>query len=355
MKALMKTGCWQDDGNVNLCEVERPVPGADEVLIRVKAAGICGTDIKIWHGSAWSNPPVILGHEYAGVIEEVGQDVKNLRPGDRVVSETAQKVCGICEYCKTGRELMCDSRLSIGYGVDGAMAEYIKVRQGIIHRIPDVLSFEKAALCEPFAVALHALMDHVSLAATDKVLIMGPGAIGQLAAQAAKSVGALTVLAGLPKDQPRLSAAKKAGVDVTLTDLSEKAVEEITGKKGFDVVLDCSGAQPAIRQAMKCVKKTGIFIQVGLTKPELTIDYSLLTGKEISIVGTFGHRWHNWEMAIELMSAGKVKVEHLITGKYGLDDWEKGFADMQEGRGIKILIVPDNKQGGEQIESDCKL
>lgn len=343
MKALMKMGSWQDDGNVRLCEAERPIPGADEVLIRVKAAGICGTDIKIWHGAAWSNPPVILGHEYSGVIEETGQNVKELLPGDRVVSETAQSVCGVCEYCKTGRELMCDERLSIGYGVDGAMAEYIKVRRGIVHKIPDTLSFDKAALCEPFAVALHALFDHTDLTAADKVLIMGPGAIGQLAAQAAKSVGAMTVLAGIPRDRERLEAAKKAGVDITLTDLSEEAVEKITGKKGFDVVLDCSGAGPAIRQAMKSVKKTGTFIQVGLTKPELTIDYSLLTGREIRIIGTFGHRWHNWETAIELMSAGKVNVEHLITGKYGLKDWEKGFTDMQEGRGIKILICPEEK------------
>ena len=355
VRALRKINRWQDSGNIQLCSVERPTPGADEVLIRVEAAGICGTDIKIWHGSTWSNPPVILGHEYSGVIVETGRDVKNLKPGERVVSETGQVVCGVCEYCKTGRELMCDKRLSIGYGVDGAMAEYIKVRQGIVHKIPDTLSFDRAALCEPFAVALHALMDHTRLTATDKVLIMGPGAIGQLAAQAAKSVGALAVLAGLPKDQERLDAARSAGVDVTLTDLSEEAVKEIAGEKGCDVVLDCSGAERAIRQAMRSVKKTGTFIQVGLTKPELTIDYSLLTGKEIQIIGTFGHRWHNWETAIELMSTGKVRVDHLITGRYGLEDWEQGFTDMQEGRGIKILIYPNKREEAAKIEGDSKL
>ena len=341
MKALMKMGRWQDKGNVRLRETERPVPGADEVLIRVKAAGICGTDMKIWQGMTWSNPPVILGHEYSGVIEEVGSEVKCLMPGDRVVSETAQSVCGVCEYCRTGKELMCDNRLSIGYGVNGARAEYIKVRQGIVHRIPDTLSFEKAALCEPLAVALHALFDHTSLTASDKVLITGPGAIGQLVAQAAKSAGAAAYLAGLAKDQARLDAAKKAGVDMTLTDLSGEAVKEITGGKGFDVVLDCSGAEQAIRQGMRSVKKTGTFIQVGLTKPELTIDYSLLTEKEIRIVGTFGHRWHNWEMAIDLMESKKVNTDHLITGTYPLGKWEQGFTDMQEGRGIKILLCPE--------------
>lgn len=344
MKALMKVKQWQEKGNVKLCETDRPIPGADEVLIKVKAVGICGTDIKIWHGAAWSNPPVILGHEYSGVIEEVGKNVKNLQPGDRVVSETGQVTCGVCEYCKTGRELMCSKRLSIGYGVDGAMAEYIKVRQAIVHKIPDRLSFDKAALCEPFAVALHALMDHTNLTATDKVLIMGPGAIGQLAAQAAKSAGATVALAGLPQDQERLDAAEKAGVDITITDLSEEKVKKLVGEKGFDVVLECSGAEAAIRQAMKAVKKTGSFIQVGLTKPEMTIDYSLLTEKEIQIIGTFGHRWHNWEMAIELMSTEKVNVEHLITARYGLDDWQMGFAQMRDGKGIKTLIYPEGRE-----------
>lgn len=339
MKALMKLAAGE--GNVELREVPRPEPGPGEVLIRVEAAGICGTDIKIWHGTTWSNPPVILGHEYAGVIEAVGDDVADLKPGMRVVSETAQVVCGHCQYCKSGRELMCSKRLSIGYGVNGAMAEYIVVRQAIVHRIPDALSFDKAALCEPFAVALHALLDHAVVHATDRVLVMGPGAIGQLVSQAALAAGADVTLVGLPQDQERLDAAHAAGVGTVLTALDERTVEELTQGKGFDLAVDCTGAQPAIRQAMQAVKKTGQLVQVGLTKPELTIDYSLLTGREISIVGTFGHQWHNWEMAIRLMSSGKVQVDHLITGRYPLEDWQKGFTAMQNGEGIKILLYPN--------------
>ena len=345
MKALMK---WESGaGHVALRETERPVPGPDKVLIRVAAAGICGTDIKIWHGTTWSNPPVILGHEYSGVVVELGRNVTGLQPGDRVVSETAQVVCGKCAYCRSGRELMCDRRLSIGYGVNGAMAEYIAVRQAIVHKIPDSLDFDKAALCEPFAVALHGLLDHTALTAADRVLVMGPGAIGQLVAQAARSCGAKTVLVGLPQDQERLDAARRAGIDVTLTRLTDEAVQELTGGRGFDVAVDCTGAEPAIRQAMKAVKKTGTFIQIGLTKPELTIDYSLLTAKELQIVGTFGHQYHNWEMAIDLMASGKVQVDHLITSRYDLEDWQRGFEEMQDSKGIKILLYPNGKQGVE--------
>ena len=341
MKALMKMA--EGPGNVVFRETDRPVPKADEVLIRVAAAGICGTDIKIWHGTTWSNPPVILGHEFSGEIVELGANVSGFAVGDRVVSETAQVVCGKCVYCRSGRELMCDHRLSIGYGTNGAMAEYIAVRQAIVHKIPDSLSFDKAALCEPFAVALHGLFDHTHLTSDSRVLIMGPGGIGQLVAQAAKSVGATTVLVGLPQDQERLDAAKAAGIDVTLTKLTDEVVEEITGGIGFDAAIDCTGAEPAIRQAMGYVMKTGTFVQIGLTKPSLTIDYSLLTAKEIQIAGTFGHQPHNWDTAIRLMSSGKVNVDHIITGRYDLEDWEKGFEDMQNSKGIKILLYPNKE------------
>ncbi|WP_107631252.1 zinc-dependent alcohol dehydrogenase [Agathobaculum massiliense] len=221
------------------------------------------------------------------------------------------------------------------------------MRQGIVHKIPDSLDFDKAALCEPFAVALHGLLDHTALTAADRVLVMGPGAIGQLVAQAARSCGAKTVLVGLPQDQERLDAARRAGIDVTLTRLTDEAMQELTGGRGFDVAVDCTGAEPAIRQAMKAVKKAGTFIQLGLTKPELTIDYSLLTAKELQIVGTFGHQYHNWEMAIELMASGKVQVDHLITSRYDLEDWQRGFEEMQGSKGIKILLYPNGEQGVE--------
>ena len=134
---------------------------------------------------------------------------------------------------------------------------------------------------------------------------------------------------------------------MTLTRLTDEAMQELTGGRGFDVAVDCTGAEPAIRQAMKAVKKAGTFIQLGLTKPELTIDYSLLTAKELQIVGTFGHQYHNWEMAIELMASGKVQVDHLITSRYDLEDWQRGFEEMQGSKGIKILLYPNGEQGVE--------
>jgi L-iditol 2-dehydrogenase len=328
-------------GNVELMEVPKPVPKAGEVVIKVMAAGVCGTDIKILHGDAWSNPPVILGHEFSGIIDSLGPDVKGIAPGDRVVAETAQVICGTCEYCKSGRYLMCDQRLSIGYGVDGAFAEYIAVRQEIVHKIPNKLSFDAAAVCEPFAVALHGVWDTGEILPGDTVVVMGPGAIGQLAAQAAKVKGATVVLIGTESDRQRLAIAGELGVDYPYCEFDRDAIMNLTEGRGADLAVDCTGAQIAIRNALGILKKTGRMIQIGLTKPTLELEYSLLTAREIAIIGSFGHRWANWEQAIKLMATGKVQVEKIVTGHFTLGQWQEAFAAMESQKGIKILIHPN--------------
>lgn len=340
MRAVVKRK--EGAGNVELIERDRPVLKSGEVMIKVMAAGVCGTDIKIFHGDAWSNPPVILGHEYSGMVESVGEGVSGISVGDRVVSETAQVVCGACEYCKTGHPLMCEKRLSIGYGVDGAFAEYIAVRSGIIHKIPDSLSYDEAALCEPFSVALHGVWDHAEILPTDTVLVMGPGAVGQLAAQAAKAKGARVILIGTPKDEMRLEIARDdMGIHDSFDSFDETAMRELTGGRGVDVAIDCTGALPAIRNAMRALKKTGRLVQIGLTKATLEVEYSLLTGRELSIAGSFGHQWKNWEEAIRLMASGKVNVKGLITGRYPIEQWRDAFNAMERQEGIKILIHPN--------------
>lgn len=345
MKAIVKTKIGI--GNIEILEMQPREPKSNEVRIKVVSAGVCGTDIKILHNDTWSNPPVILGHEFSGIIDKVGNEVTEYKPGDRVVSETAQVVCGKCEYCHTGRFLMCPERLSIGYGVDGAFAEFCTVRADILHKIPDNVSLDEAALCEPFAVALHAAFDKIVILPTDTVVVMGPGAIGQLLAQAIKSRGANVIITGTNVDTERLKAAKELGIDsvynIQEIDL-ETIIKEKTEGKGVDAVFECSGSALAIKSAMKILKKTGSMVQVGLTKNTLEIDYGLLTAKEISIIGTFGHRWLNWEEAIALISSGKINVVKLITHHYSIEEWEKAFEAMEKQEGIKILIHPTNQE-----------
>jgi L-iditol 2-dehydrogenase len=338
MKAVVKTS--EGRGNVTWIDVPLPEPKEGEVRVRVEAAGICGTDCKIYSGDAWSNPPVVLGHEYSGVIDALGSGVDGVRVGERVVSETAQVVCGDCEYCRTGRSLMCKDRLSIGYGVDGAFARYITVRKALIHKIPDHVSFEIAALCEPFAVALHGVWDNAEILPTHTVLVSGPGAIGMLAAIAAKSKGATVILAGVESDAERLEIAKEIGIDHVTDRLDADMLRTLTGKPAVDAAIDCTGAAPAIDQALHLLKANGRLVQIGLTKSRIEIEYSLLTAKEIQICGVFGHRWHNWEQALCLLGSGKFDFSKIITNKHSLENWQDGFDEMIARKGLKVLLIP---------------
>ena len=341
MKALVKTS--EGPGNVRLMDVPEPAVKPGEVKIRVAAVGICGTDIKIYHGDTWSNPPVVLGHEFSGIVEEVGAGVTKVKAGDRVISETAQKICGNCYYCNTSNQLMCPERLSIGYGTDGAMADFCVVREGIIHKLPDSVGLDDAAVCEPAAVAVHAVYDTVKLYPTYVAVVMGPGPIGLLVAQAVKGFGCTTVLVGTDQDHERLEVGKKLGMDYAFNameiDLAGE-INKLTNGMGADVVYDCTGALPAIRNGMSALKKMGEFVQVGLTRQNMEIEYSLLTQKEISIIGTFGHNWKSWETVLQLIQSRKLNVSDLITHHFKLDEWEKAFKAAEKQEGIKLLLHP---------------
>lgn len=342
MKAIVKL--QPGNGFVELIEKEEPTPGPGEVKIKVEAAGICGTDIKIRAGHAWSNPPVVLCHEFSGTIVAVGDDVSNAAVGDRVVSETAQVICGYCQYCKTNNYLMCRSRLSIGYGVDGAFANLIVVREGILHKIPESVSFDEAALCEPLAVAVHAVYDSVTLRPTDRVLLFGPGAIGLLVGQVARSFGCEIICIGTNADFKRLELAKQLGFEHVVnaeTDDVTATVGQITGGQGVDYIFECSGAKAAILSGLELLKPKGTLVQVGLTQPTLEIPYALLPQREIAIHGTFGHNWLSWEIALQLIRAGKVQVKPLISRVFPMSDWEKAFEMAEKQQGVKILIHPN--------------
>lgn len=344
MKAIVKTK--EGPGNVELMEMPVPEVKENEVKIKVDCAGICGTDVKIKHGDTWSNPPVILGHEFSGVVEEVGRLVTSVKPGDRVVSETAQIICGHCEYCNTANQLMCPERLSIGYGTHGAFANYCVVREAIVHKIPEGVSMEEAALAEPSAVAAHAVMDSVHLEPTDLVIVMGPGTIGLLVSQIVKSYGCEVVITGTDVDEARLEVAKELGMDHIVNVQKQDLVEfmdALTAGRGADVVFDCTGVLPAIRSGMSALKKKGKFVQIGLTKQNLEIEYGLLPQREISLIGTFGHNWKAWENILKMISQGKLKTKPLITHTFGIDDWEKAFEIAEKCQGIKILIKPNEK------------
>ena len=250
MKAVMKVDTGV--GHVELRDIPAPEPGPGQVLIRVKAAGICGTDLHIYHDEFKTVPPVVLGHEVAGEIAALGPGVSGLAEGMRVTTETYFSTCGSCRYCRDGRTNLCLARKSIGSAVNGGFTQYVVVPAANIHALPETVDFEAGALTEPLACVVHGVLNMRTVAAGDLAVIAGPGAIGLLTLQVVKASGATVVMLGTDADSHRLALASELGADYTLnvqqedpTDLIAEISEE---GLGADVVYECSGAGPAAQQ-----------------------------------------------------------------------------------------------------------
>ena len=341
MKAVVKFE--KGIGNVEVREVPEPQVGKDEVKIEVKAAGICGTDIHIYYDEFQSNPPVVMGHEFCGVIREVGENVTEFKVGDRVTSETAAKVCGKCIYCRTGNYNLCPERKGLGYGVDGAFTRFCVVRKDIVHRLPDNVDFISGALCEPLSCAVHGVIEETGIRAGDVVVVIGPGPLGLLASQVAKVEGGYVVVLGLSMDEKRLYLAKELGAELVVNvekENPEKTIKDITGGYGADVVLECSGSASGANLGLKLARKKGKFTQMGLFGKQIEIDFEQIAYKELKVTGFFTQKWTAWERALKLLSEGKVKTAPLVTEKLPLTEWKKGFESKEKGEGIKTILYP---------------
>lgn len=341
MKAVVKSK--KGVGFVELLDVPKPQPGPNEVLVEVRAAGICGTDIHIYHDEFTYSPPVVLGHEFCGIVADVGKDVEAWKPGDRVTSETAGYVCGRCRYCRTGRYNLCPKRLGLGYHLNGAFARYIVVpRPEILHRLPDNVDFISGALCEPSAVATHGVIELTDISGGDFVAVLGEGPLGLLALQVAKSAGAETVaVTGII--EARLEMARNLGADFTINAKQEdpvKAVMDLTEGYGADVVLECSGSPIAARQGLQMVRKAGSYTQLGLFGKPIEIDLDQIAYKELRATGVFSQRWSAWETALKLIASGKLLTKPLVTHIFPITEWKKGFDVMENKAGIKVVLTP---------------
>lgn len=342
MKAVVKT--QKEKHHVSLEEVKVPHLDEGEVLIKVEAAGICGTDIHIYEdGSYPVYPPVTLGHEVSGKVHDMASDVKDIRIGDRVVSETYYSTCKKCEYCISGRKNLCKHRLSIGSGKNGAMAEYIAVPAENLHKIPDTVSFEEAAMTEPLACCVQAVFEHADLKPEDSVIVSGPGIIGLLCVQLIRLFGCNVLVLGTKEDEERLELAKDFGAQMVVYSEDKHAMEKIrefSGKEGMDMAFECSGAGAAVKFCIQSLKKGGRHIQVGLTSKPVEIDMNDLALREISIEGTFAQKPVWWHRSLRLIENKKIRLSPLISKVHKLEDWKEGFQDVIDKRGLKHILVP---------------
>ena len=344
MKAVVKTK--RGSGNVELKDVDVPKVAPEEVLIEVKSSGICGTDVHIYHDSAFYTPPVILGHEYAGVITQVGSKVSNFNEGDGVTSP-ATIPCGTCFMCRINRPNRCigeQKRVLGAHKADGTFTKYVAVPSAILHKIPDNVSFDEAAVAEPAACAIHNICELVGVNPGDVVVVLGPGPMGLLSLQIAKISGAKQVIVtGVSADKDRLKLAEKLGADVVVNVEKEdpvEAIKSITDGLGADVVLEASGAPAARKQAFSLVRRCGKIGLIGLTSKLTEIDLDKVVEGELEVKGSWGTVWTSWRKALSLISSGKIQVAPLITTKLPLERWHEGFRMMEEKKALKVLLTP---------------
>lgn len=340
MKALVKVGRGEND--IELREVPEPVCGPGQVKIRIRAVGICGTDI---HGHPSLKPPVILGHELAGDIVEVGAGVKTRKVGERVTSETTASICGKCKFCATEDYSLCIERKGIATKAEGAFTDYLVIREPSVHPLPDHVSYEAGAICELLACATHAVMEQGMVAPDEVVLVMGPGPLGLLCTQVVKACGARAIVAGVGKDKFRLELAAQLGAERTVNVEAEDLKEvgrSMTGGYGFDVAIECAGVPPAVTAALATVRTRGRFIQAGILHKDVTLNFEdVFFVREISMIGSHTQKPSSWRKALALLAERKVNLEALVSKELPLSQWREGFDMARRGDAIKVVLKPD--------------
>jgi len=344
MKALVKYAPGK--GNVGIREMPVRQPDADELLIAIKYCGICGTDLHIYADEFPNTPPVIIGHEYAGTVAQVGEDLRDTwSVGDRVVGELHTGACGRCPLCLDGKPHICDHKLALGSKYNGAFAEYLTLPAWLAHKVPEGVPWEVAGVTEPFAISAHCLVERGNLASgVGSVLISGAATMGLMATIWASRLGVKEIIvSGTHLDQEqRFPLARELGatqvVNVQRESLQD-VVMGLTAGRGVDAWVECSGSVAAITSGFDLVKKTGKVVLIGLIGPEtLPLAWNKLLYKELDIAACFSSPPSSWQKALAAEAEEAGKLRKLVSKIIPLESWESGFEMMRKGEGVKILV-----------------
>lgn len=344
MKALLLS----EYRHLEIADLPSPTPGPDEVLIRVSACGICGSDVHGYDGSSGRRiPPIVMGHEAAGIVAAVGRDVHKVTEGERVTFDSTV-FCGVCPFCRRGEINLCDNRNVLGvscgdYRRAGAFAEFVTVPERIVHRLPESLSYPHAAMLEAVSVALHA----VSLSEVkngQRALVLGAGMIGLLTMQALRVAGCSSVYVA-DVDATRLKLAERLGATETLLatgpDLASK-ISGLTKGQGVDLAAEAVGINDTVNAAVNCVRKSGTVTLIGNIAPEVTFPLQKVVTRQICLQGSCASAGE-YPQAIELVSTGKIQVEPLITAVAPLEDGPRWFERLysREPNLMKVVLTPN--------------
>lgn len=343
----MKCLSLETYGRFELVEKPRPAPGPEEVVLQVEACGICGSDIHGMDGSTGRRiPPIVMGHEAAGTLVELGSAVSGWAVGDRVTFDSTV-YCGTCSYCRAGRINLCDHRQVLGvscgeYRRDGAFAEYVAVPWHILYRLPENVTFVQAAMVEPVSVAVHAV-SRPSLRLGDTAVVVGAGMIGLLVIQALRAAGAGTIWA-VDLDESRLALAATLGADVCLCadrDDVPAVVKTASDGRGAHHAFEVVGATSTLATALRSVRKGGTLTLVGNVSPTVELPLQEVVTREITVYGSCASAGE-YPVCLDLIERGLMKVDELISAVASLDEGAAWFTRLQrrEPGLMKVVLTP---------------
>jgi 2-desacetyl-2-hydroxyethyl bacteriochlorophyllide A dehydrogenase len=334
----MKAAVLYKPGDIRVEERSIPQLRDDEVLIQIKACGVCGTDNALNKGEYPAVYPVIIGHEFSGVVSAVGKNVKKFKPGYRVTVDP-NRVCHKCHYCQSGNEHLCENLSSMGVHQDGAVAEYCVILETNVYKIPDSLSYEEAAFCEPLACAIHG-NDIANIKIGDTVLVIGAGCMGNLIAQCARLSGAANILVSEPIAMRRKLALTNGATHV-IDPLQQDLREEVKKihRVGADVIFEVAGNNKAQAESISLARKGGTVIFFGCSPLDKMIEINpfVINENELKIYGSFNNQFAT-ARAVEMLGSGAIRVDNLISHHFKLEKYVDVFKVFGGPDTMKLMV-----------------
>jgi len=344
MKAIVKT---KPEFGIEVMDVAKPVVGENDILIKILAGSLCGSDVHIYEWTAgyeWMPLPLIPGHEFAGEVVEIGESISAVSVGDRITAVPSMP-CSECEACRNGRVDECKDRFNIGMRKNGAFAEYMLIKGSAdVLKIPENVSVETASLCEPLVVALHGI-DLSGFRPGQTAAVFGPGPIGLLTVQLLKAAGAAQIIVtGTHADGSRLEIARQLGADVIINVDQEDPVKSIRKIAGYlDLVFEATGAPQTISQGLQIIKRGGKVMVSGIHAGKASFSPLDLVRRQKSLIGVYNYTKTTWQRALALMAGHRIDINPIITHRVPFSRGEEGFELALNKTAAKVIFVPEKE------------
>ncbi|RUY99931.1 iditol 2-dehydrogenase [Mesorhizobium sp. M7A.F.Ca.CA.001.12.2.1] len=343
MVKTMKAVRLEAVGDITLRDVDMPDIGADELLVRIEACGVCGTDRHLFHGEFPCTPPVTPGHEFSGIVEAIGTSVSGFAIGDRVTGDP-NIACGRCAHCHAGQVNLCSNLCAIGIHRDGGFAEYLALPQKQAFVLPAGLNPLHGAFCEPLGCCLHGV-DLAGIKPGSSVVVLGGGVIGLLTVQLARLAGATTIILST-RQASRRALAEDLGATATIDPTATNVIDAIAGPAGLapggvDVVFECAGVRETVEQSMRLARAGGTVVIVGVTPQGMKAEFEPfdLLFRELKVLGSFLNPYTH-RRAAELIASGAVEIDRLISRQVSLEEAPAVIANPPAPGEVKVLVVP---------------